>query len=82
LFDLSFNHKDWGKTTTKTEEDVPAAGLVPAAKCATTGEPGTVVPSTPTNTNSFHFSDLSFNHKDWGKTTTKTDEALQTSLVA
>jgi len=43
--DLSFI---MGKTTTKTEVEVPVAGTEPAAKRAT-GEPGIVPPIAPTN---------------------------------
>ena len=50
-----FNHKEWGKTTTKTEAVEPAVGIVLVAKCAT-GEPGIVEPSAPTNVQfNFHF---------------------------
>jgi len=43
-------HKEWGKTTTKTEVVITVAGIVPVAKRAT-GVPDTVVPSAPTNVN-------------------------------
>ena len=57
-----FNHKGWGKTTTKTEAVVTVAGIVPVAIRAT-GVPGNEVPSAPTkhpHTNSFDFHYLSF----------------------
>ena len=54
---LSFNHKRWGKTTTKTDAAL-VAGHAPAMIRAT-GAPVTAVePSAPTkhpHTNSFHF---------------------------
>jgi len=53
ISNLSFI-KEWGKTTTKTEVEVPVAGTEPAAKRAT-GEPGNEVPSAPTNPFKFHF---------------------------
>jgi len=52
-------YKEWGKTTTKTEEVEPEAGIVPVAKRAT-GEPGIVVPSAPTNPLKFNFHFLTF----------------------
>ena len=62
-------HKEWGKTITKTDAEVPVAGIDPEAICAT-GVPGIAKPSAPTNSFEFHFLAflLSF------KTTTKTDE--------
>jgi len=52
---LSFNHKEWGKTTTKTDAGVVAvAGIVTVAIRAT-GVPGIAVPSAPTNPFNFHF---------------------------
>ena len=60
-----------GKTTTKTDAEAPAE---PEATCAT-GEPDIVVPSAPTNPFNFHCLSF-FNYKEWGKTTTKTDEVV------
>jgi hypothetical protein len=50
---LSFNHKEWGKTTTKTDEVAPEAGRVPVATRAT-GVPVSAAPSAPTNPFDFH----------------------------
>jgi len=61
IFNLSFNYKEWGKTTTKTEEVVPEAGRVPGANRAT-GAPVNEEPSAPTTnpTNPFKFHFLTF----------------------
>jgi len=58
FFIFLFIHKEWGKTTTKTEAVVPEAGIVPAAKCAT-GAPGIAKPSASTNIQ-FNFHCLTF----------------------
>jgi len=53
----------------------PEAGTEPDATRAT-GVPANIVPSVPTNVNLFNFHFLPFFinfHKEWGKTTTKTD---------
>jgi hypothetical protein len=66
IFYLSFNHKEWGKTITKTDVIVPEAGRAPVAKRATDVPVivgplfpiriGPPVPSVPTNVLfNFHF---------------------------
>jgi len=55
ISNLSFNHKGWGKTTTKTDVAVPVVGREPDMTRAT-GDPVNVVPSAPTNVLfNFHF---------------------------
>jgi hypothetical protein len=59
---LSFNHKEWGKTTTKTDAVALVAERVPVAN-RTTGVPAIAIPSAPSASTSsfeFHFYFLAF----------------------